>query len=278
VKSLLEQYDPRGAIVDFRLMAASTQANVFSVRLRNGQKPLVAKFFKPKIDVSIALNDEYESLVCMANAFSDAEVDGWRIRAPAPLHRSFDPPALLMTEVAGEPLEAVLPKLTPKERLLLARRVCGALVIYWSIEERLIADVRLANILADPGARQLAFVDPGLPDPAFSCNGVSEKFAPQSRDLAYLLFDVISTNVRIRLRARRRAQIRADFAVDVLNHYVAEHVTGGELAAFVSELDGCAALHIQRIPTRGILGPWRCFVRRQAQRRLASTLDELKRR
>ena len=276
VESLVQEYDRNATIRNTRLLAASTQAKVFLVDLRGRPKPVIAKVFRehwPGVDA--ALDDEFESLALMVDAFRDAEVDGWRVTAPEPLSRSSTPPALLMTAVPGIPLEKLLPKLTASERDDLARRVCEALVAYWSSARRIVADVTLSNILADSETRQLAFVDPGLPIPEFSCSGVSSEFAPSSRDLAYLLSHVYATNVRTRLLAGRRACIRAAFATEVARHYAAEHLTRNELPSFFAEVGSCAATYVALIPAGGPLEPWRRYVRRQTMRRLTLTLDQL---
>lgn len=277
VNSLVAQHSRDAAIRDAQLLAASTQARVFLVNLEGGSKPVIVKLFKEDWpDVADAVDDEFESLALMVGAFRDVEVDGWRITAPEPLLRSSAPPALVMTAVPGVTLEVLLPTLTSSERRDLARRVCEALVTYWSSAGRIVADVTLSNILVDAADRQLAFVDPGLPIPAFSCPGVPRAFAPSSRDLAYLLSHVLATNVRIGLVARRRARVRANFAVDVLQYYTSEHLTSDQLPAFFAELHGCAARYVALISVgSGPLEPWRRFVQERVKLRLAATLDEL---
>lgn len=276
VASLVEQFSRDATVRDTRLLAASTQAEVFLVDLEGWPGPVVAKLFREQWPgVESALDDEFESLALMVGAFRGIEVDGWRVTAPEPLSRSSVPPALLMTAVPGIPLEKLLPTLAASERRDLARRVCEALVAYWSSAGRLVADVTLSNILADIGEKQLAFVDPGLPIPEFTCPGISSDFQPSSRDLAYLLSHVLATNVRTGLLARRRARVRAAFATDVIRHYATEHVAASQSSAFFTEVGSCAARYVALIPIGGPLAPWRRFVREHTKRRLAATLDAL---
>lgn len=279
VASLVLQYDRNATILDTRLLASSTQAEVFLVNIEGRPRPLIAKLFREqRPDVSAALEDEFVSLGLMSGAFRDVDLEGWEVAAPQPLSRSSTPPALLMTAVPGVPLQKLLPTLEASVRRDIARRVCDALVAYWSSAGRIVADVTLSNILADAGKRQLSFVDPGLPIPEFACPGLPAEFAPGSRDLSYLLSHVLATNVRAGLFARRRAQVRTAFAVDVVRNYAAEHLKSDQLRAFYDEVNSCAARYIAFIPGGGPLAPWRWFVRRQTRRRLTVVLATLARR
>lgn len=276
VKSLVARHARNVTVRDVRLLAASTQAKVFIVDLEGRPEPLVAKLFKSRWpDVTAAVEDEYESLSLMSGAFRELDADGWRVTAPEPLFRSSVPPALIMTSVSGVPVEVNLPSLTSAERSDLARRICEALVAYWSATGRMIADVTLSNILIDAPRRQLAFVDPGLPIAEFSCPGVPSDFAPGSRDLAYLLTHVLTTNARIRLLNRGRAKVRAACAEDVIRHYATEHLVSRQSRAFLAEVSGCAAQYVDLVPAGGPLEPWRRFVREQAKRELAITFGKL---
>lgn len=278
VGSLVARYSGNAVIRDMRLLASSTQAKVFVVKLVGRPEPVIAKLFRQqRLGVAAALDDEFESLALMARAFRDVEIDGWRVTAPTPVLRSFTPPALLMTAVPGVPLDQIIQTQTFSERRDLARLVCGALVVYWSSAGRIIADVTLSNILADAEGKQLAFVDPGLPEPAFSCADIASDFAPGSRDLAFLLVHVLATNVRIGLLAKKRARVRAAFAVAVVRHYAAEYLTSDQTSAFFAEVHGCATRHVARIPVGGPREPWRRHVREQVKHQLAVAIDELAR-
>lgn len=263
-------------IRDVQLLANSTQARVFIVDVTGRPGRVVVKLFKEtRRGVAAALDDEFESLTLMTQAFRGVEVNGWPVIAPKLLFRSDSPAALVMTAVPGAPLDRIIHNLPPLVRCDLARRVSDALVSYWSSTGRIIADVTLSNILADTRERQLAFVDPGLPEPAFSCPGVLEDFAPGSRDLAFLLTNVLATNVRIGLKAPWRAQIRSAFAAEVVRHYAHQHLESAQLPAFLAELNSCANRHIDRIQLVGVRRPWRRFVRRRVENRLANILVEL---
>lgn len=274
---VLSQHYGDGVVIrQTRQIATSTQARVFITDVRDSPQPIVAKLFRQKRSgVVAALNDEYESLSVMASVFSNVEIYGWCVTSPVPLSRSFTPPAILMTAVPGAPLDNVLPRLTQIDRHALATTVAEALNVYWTSAERIIADVTLANILADPARMQLSFVDPGLPDPAFSCPDISDTFAPGSRDLAFLLVHVLATNVRISMLTPRRAQIRASFATDVVRQFAAKHLRDYEMAAFLSELTGCAAKHVARIPTGGPLEPWRRLIRNRVNQGISTALNGL---
>ncbi len=274
--SLVAEYG--STIRSTRLLAASTQARTFLVDVADRPTPIVAKLFRDRPGVAGALDEEFESLALMNDAFRDLEVDGWRVAAPEPLFKRAAPPALIMTSVPGTTLEDLLQTLSAAEREVLVRPVSGALAAYWSSSRRIVGDVTLSNILADTTARQLAFVDPGMPDPSFSCSGIPADFSPGSRDLAYLLFDVYATNVRLGLLARRRARTRAAFAAGVVGRHVSDHLAGPDLPAFFAELGGCVARHVARITVGGPLGPWRRYVRRQAAHELTNTLHALEER
>lgn len=278
IEGLVAQYSSSAVIRNVRLLAASTQGEVFMVELAGEARPVVAKLFRShRPDVFAAINDEFVSLGLMAGVFRDAEIDGWSVSVPEPLFRSEEPAGLLMTAVPGVPLNGLLTSLTPAVRHDLASRVCEALVMYWSRTGRLVADVNLSNILADVEERRLAIVDPGLPEADFLCPGVPDEFAPSSRDLGFLLFHVLANNVKVGLVARRTAQVRAMFAADVVHNYAERYLTSTQVPAFFAEVEACANRHIGRIPVGGPKEPWRQFIRKRVGQQLAATIAELSR-
>ena len=211
---------------------------------------LVVKLYKASNgNIDEVVRDEFESL-CRLNARLDGRViNGWRIRTPAPLYCSGRPPGLVMTRVPGRSLNAHIRAggaATSGDLDPLAGAIGTALLHYWDHESRIYGDIDFNNILCEPAAAVLSFVDPGMPEASYLCDGVDRRWHPASRDLAYLLFDV-ATSERLwfgRPAARRRQQ---ELAERVVHACLGRIDSAPAKAALLDEVDACARVHLRRI-------------------------------
>ena len=103
----------------------------------------------------------------------------------------------------------------------------------------------------------LSFVDPGMPEPSYLCDEVDRRVYPASRDLAYLMFDV-ATSERLwfgRPAARRRQRELADRVVHACLGGIG---SAAAKAALLDEVDACARVHLRRIKASwSLAGTWR---------------------
>jgi O-antigen/teichoic acid export membrane protein len=174
------------------------QASVFAARRKDGRPiwqanhELAIKLYKPAArQEAEVVRGQFASLERL-HARLNGSSDGWNVCVPAPLYRCEEPLALVMTLVPGRSLNACLETIdqVPGEALEpIARAIVAALERCWSSDEQAHGDLNFDNILCDVPGRSLSFVDPGVIESDAHCAGVSRKWYPASRDLAYLLYD-----------------------------------------------------------------------------------------
>jgi hypothetical protein len=191
-----------------------------------------------------------------------------------PLGVCHSPLALVMTHVPGKELDWYLETGTSFNSDLLisaSRAVVAALRKYWALGQ-VYGALSFANILCDPSTRELAFLDSGLETDALLCEGVSKRWYPASRDLAYMVYQ---TGVRVRSGAfNRRGRVRQElFTYNVLSSFVKSVGSLDEQHALLDEIQACTRVHLQALdPSWSFRGLWRVLLRPMASRRINAFL------
>jgi hypothetical protein len=271
--------------LEIETLGAGVQADLFVVRARDrsplwqSHDELVVKLYKPTdSNVHEVARDEFESLDRLNARLDGRVINGWRIRTPAPLYHSERPSGLVMTMVPGRSLNAHIRAggaVIRGDLDRLAGAIGAALVHYWEHEARIYGDIDFNNILCEPAAGVLSFVDPGMPEQSYLCDGVDRRWYPASRDLAYLMFDV-ATSERLwfgRPTARKRQRELAERVV----HACLAEIGSAPAKALLNEVDACARAHLGRIKASwSLAGTWRRLLRRMAARTIDQTIRRLR--
>lgn len=282
---VLEQLDAscaRGAWLGEKL-GEGRQGQAFAVVRRDGQPvsgdeaTVVVKLYKTvKAWARGGAQDEYDALHLLQKAFQDKTVGSWRLRSPAPLYRSEQPMALVMTKVPGMSINRHLARGDAVSDELfesMAQGVVAALHRFWSSCDRPYGEINLDHILCDPDSSTLSFVDPGMPSSSYLCDGVPRNHYPASRDLANVLFEVAAKNVRTAVTHRSVAARRERFARRVLEIWAARSATGAQRESLFNEIHACATAHLARLKVPSSpAGLWRRHVRWRAARTLRGIL------
>lgn len=267
-------------------LGGGVQADIFVVRTRNRQplwqahSDLVVKVYKTAgPDLDEVVRDEFESLSRLNARLDGCIINGWTIHTPAPLLRCERPAGLVMTMVSGRSLNSYLQAsdgATAEDLESLASTIIAALERYWRGESRIYGDIDFNNILFDPMARGVSFVDPGMPERAYLCEGVDQLWYPASRDLAYMLFDVAaSVKSFIGHSAARRRQKK--LVERVLRTSLERLDSVHEKTCLLDEVDACARVHLRRIKaTWSPAGIWRLLLRQIVSRSIAQTIHRLR--
>jgi len=272
--------------LEIERLGAGAQADLFVVRARDrshfwqSHAELVVKLYKTSDSaIDEVVRDEFESLGRLNARLDGRVINGWRICTPTPLHCSECPPGIVMTMVSGRSLNAHIRAAgaaTQGDLDPLAGAIGAALLHYWDHESRIYGDIDFNNILCEPAAGVLSFVDPGMPEKSYLCDGVDRRWYPASRDLAYLMFDV-ATAERLwfgRPAARRRQR---ELAERVVHACLGRIGSAPAKAALLDEVDACARVHLRRIkPSWSLAGIWRRLLRRIASRSIDRTIQRLR--
>lgn len=223
---------------------------------------------------------EYRGLEQLHQRLRGHTIAGWSLIAPEPLKWTDEPASIVMTVVKGSSLERLFhchPEMDPANQT--AQATLFALRTYWQATSSIYGDIHLRNILCDPQARTLAFIDPGNPSELYHCEGVDDRWAPMSRDLAYLSYATACSlrRTRFRLEGRKR---QLDFVDALLGEYLMT-LNEQQQKEFLGEVHLCAQRHLKTMMRVGFsaAGLWRRFVRWRAdvaigrilKRHLAST-------
>lgn len=210
---------------------------------------IVVKVFAPdRPEVSDAAAGEYEALRWLSRTVDGAAVNGWRILTPRPLFACQRPYALGMTFVGGRSLNDVFHAgdVPPQDLDVLAGVVLEGLRKYWAACGQIYGDLDFNNVLCDPEARTVCFIDPGMPQRTYECAGVSRRWYPASRDLAYVLFDV-ATSVRLALLNPRAARLQREMVRAMLRRFTGAIAEPASRAEFLAEMLACCRVHLGRI-------------------------------
>jgi O-antigen/teichoic acid export membrane protein len=287
VVAVLQQFSNSGRAGDWLIeqLDEGAQASIFAVHRRDGRplsatnSALVVKLYKPTARQGVeVVRGQYESLFRFHALLNDTTSQGWKIYAPAPVYQCDRPPALVMTRVPGRSLSSCLE--TGGQAMTevlgsIAEAVVAAMERCWSVHAGGHGDLNFDNILCDVAGRNLSFVDTGVLNQAFGCEGVSRRWYPASRDLAYLLYD---TTVAVRKTlgnsgARRRQQ---DLAERVLQVFL-ERTAVAEQHGLLEEIQAWVQVHLNQMPvSRSPRGIWHLLLKRITARRIAAILAKLK--
>lgn len=231
---------------------------------------LVVKLFKKnRSGVVGALNDEIESLCLLNGTFcslstSELSNSEWKIGVPELLFSSQEPPALITNYIEGSTLDAIFinpDEKTKKNFSIIIELISIALRKYWSDHSKIFGDLNYSNIICDIANKTLTFIDPGMPDNSYLCEGVSKKFWPSSHDFGYLMFEVIATNVKIGMLSRKRPEQRTDFVKHLVHHYMTQYIARSDSLHFLREMCSCSRFHVKRINvSKTPVGIWRHYV------------------
>jgi hypothetical protein len=261
------------------------ESDVFMVRSRDGHplwethRSLVIKLYKPAAIPSFEVaRKEFDALSRMRTMLNGLTISGWRICTPLPLYLCKSPLALVMTPVPGRRLEACVEtsdNLTHEVLETMPRAVVAAMGIYWSMGQ-LHGDLHIENILCDFAARDLSFIDAGVPVSSFAfCDNVTKRWYPASYDLGYTLY-----NASIRLRstignsaARFRQQ---NFVERILRIFVETVDPFEQKEQLLDEIEACARAHLQSLElTWSLSGLGRVLLRRVASRYIDTVINTL---
>jgi hypothetical protein len=223
--------------------------------------------------------DEFESLTRLNARLDGSIIDGWSIHTPIPLFRCEQPAGVVMTRVPGRSLNSYLRGAggaNPEVLESLARAVVAALGRYWEGDRRLYGDIDFNNILCEPATRSLSFVDPGMPEGDYLCEGVTKLWYPASRDLAYMLFEVaVSVRSCLGNRAARRRQ--KELIERMLRTFAAQIGPAHARICLLDEVHACTRIHLRRIRASwSLAGAWRLLLRQIASRSIDQTMQTLK--
>lgn len=267
-----------GRLRHIEQLAVGGQAHLLEVRRSEGES-LVVKCFNPAMPhAADAFVDAYDSLHRVHDSLDGKQFGGWTVRAPKPLHRSERDLAIVMTRAPGESVHSWLrrePFDNPTMQAV-APVIASAMWHFWSSTGRQYGDINLHNLLIDPEPRALWLLDSGIPAPRWTCPNVADRWAPASRDLGYLLYYAAS-NVRAML-GQRSLRRRQQWMSRQIVSECALSLPAADRRDFLSEIASCAQVHVDAIATSATPGGlWRGFVRRQADRWLRRTTNELAR-
>ena len=198
-----------------RELSKGGQATVSLVASLNGGDEIIVKRFRMAPGVDAALQEEVAALERLRLLVGNVQLFGWTICIPTVVAVSKQPPTLALTRVPGAPIDRLLQRgWTPPPELSAA--LAEVFRQSWRSSGRPLGDVNLSNLMCSPEMRQLAIVDPGLPDEVFELHGERRQFYPASRDLGCLLHQVLSTNVLLGLGRRSSAVARLAFVRQVI--------------------------------------------------------------
>jgi hypothetical protein len=257
-----------------RQLSKGGQATVPLVAPSNGGDEIIVKRFRIAAGVDAALKEEVAALERLRSLVGNVQIFGWTICIPTVVAIREQPPTLALTRVPGTPIDRLIQRgwTPPKE---LSAALAEVFQRYWRSSGRPLGDVNLSNLMCSPKMRQLAIVDPGLPNEVFELHSECRQFYPASRDLGCLLHEVLSTNVLLGLSRRSSAIARLVFVRQVIRACM---LPEDDAHAFVNEIGRCAAAHLARVGGGGVLHrAWRVAVRGVAQRALLAEITALRR-
>jgi hypothetical protein len=262
------------------------QASVFAARRKDGRPiwqanhELAIKLYKSGArQEAEVVREQFASLERLHARLNGSSSDGWKVCVPAPVYRCEEPLALVMTLVPGRSLNACLETIdgVPGEALEpIARAVVAALEQCWSSDEQAHGDLNFDNILCDVPGQSLSFVDPGVIESDAHCAGVSRKWYPASRDLAYLLYDS-GVTVRRTFGQRGARQRQQGLVERVLRVFLLKVGPGQDRQDLLDEIQACTRAHLKRLRMSGSpRGLWHVLLRRIAARRIDGILARLR--
>ena len=256
-----------------RQLSRGGQATVSLVLSPANADEIVVKEFRPAPAVRTAIEEERAALARLEALVDRREILGWTLHIPKVLAVSWQPPGLALTRVPGTSLDALIQSgwVPPSEISAVFAEVFQR---YWRSCGQQLGDVNLRNLLCDPESRQLAIVDPGLPDGVLELPEARGRFHPASHDLGCLLHEVLSTNVLLGVVHGTRIETRLAFTRSVIEACVS---ACEQRTAFIDAIADCATAYLGRVSGgSAVHSVWRSAVRRLAQRALVREIERLK--
>jgi O-antigen/teichoic acid export membrane protein len=262
------------------------QANVFAVRAADAQPvwqsyhELVVKLYKSSARKQTdVVGDQFASMSQLHAQLGGIRINDWTIHSPIPLYECDRAFALVMTRVPGSSLSACLRvagRMDTQTMQSIADTVISVMEHCWLTGSQIYGDFNFDNILCDPDTRSLSFVDPGVRENDFLCEGVAKQWYPASRDLAHLLYEN-EVGVKRTLGnpgARRRQRALAE---GMLRAFLRRIGPRDQRYRLLDEVHACARIHLQIL--RGAWTPrgiWRLYIRHLASRRIDEILARLR--
>jgi O-antigen/teichoic acid export membrane protein len=245
--------DTAEADLDIRSLGEGFHGKIYAVAscgggpLWQGHRDLVVKLYKPdRPDGADAARWQFDAQARLHLAVDGKIVDGWKTRVPLPLYVAASPPALVMTMAAGMSLNkslAVGSDPPPEMLNSAARAIVAVLRPYWAAGH-LHGDLSLHNILWDPAARVLSFIDVDTTAGVSVYDGVPKEWYPASLDLAGVLYDV---GTDIRTVGRRVVARKRMFAESVLLAFLMTVETPEEKRRLIDEVRAFARAELEAL-------------------------------
>jgi O-antigen/teichoic acid export membrane protein len=269
-----------------RKLDEGKQADVFVARLRSrhldaqAQEPVVIKIYRSTVASRAELaRQQFECLSRSHALLGGRTFSGWRTSAPVPLYMCGSPLALVMSMVPGRKVSWHLRSGGELTREILdtaPEAVVAGMTHCWAAGQSH-GDLNVDNIILDPVARKISFVDLDLLPGVCSCFDGASPRHPASDDIAYMLYsaamDVKEDILRPGVYARKLM-----FVEGVLRAYVATIAGCEDKMRVLEEIHACTHLHLKAIEVSWWpQGHWRRLLRRRAARSIDRTLETLKR-
>jgi O-antigen/teichoic acid export membrane protein len=274
---VLRQFKPGKVGGDWSILkhGEGEQADVFIAEFRGGrpdrwaQPPVVVKLYKSTVASQAELaGRQFESLSRSNAILGDRTFKGWRISIPAPLYMCRSPLALIMSMVPGTKMSWHLRAGDESHEIveIVPQVVVAGMTHCWAAGQSH-GDFDVDNILLDPVARQISFVDLGSPTIVLA--HYAGRWRPASDDLAYMLYSAAIELKRNVVRPNLRAR-KLMFAERVMRAFV-------ETVSLLDEILARAQLHLEAIDVSwSPQGQWHRLLRRSAARSIEATLERLK--
>jgi hypothetical protein len=266
-----------------KAVAQGKQARIYAVvdeageAVRLEDAELLAKVYRSCLSAPDVAREEFHRLERLHGALEGLRINGWAVKVPRPVAVCKTPCALLMTRVPGETVETLMleRRISMEIACAIAEVTASYLSEYWCVMSEIYGDLHLENIVCAPEQGILGFIDPGAPNhPVFSCPDVPARWHPASRDVAYLLFELATANVKRVLTSPTTYVQQSAFAWTVLERVVLNGRPQHEANEFLDEIRACTAVHLGRIDTQGwTKGFWRAWVKVVAARQLTAWLS-----
>jgi len=262
------------------------QASVFAVRTKDRQPvwlayhDLVVKLYKPTTRKDTQeVRTQFESMSRFHATLAGSTINGWQIHAPVPLYQCDRPFALVMTMVPGRSLNSCLgtaSQLTMETLESIADTVIAVMERCWSIDAQMHGDFNFDNILCDLDSRSLSFVDPGVRENAFLCDGATRQWYPASRDLAHMLYET-AVGVKRTIGNPSFRQRQRCLAESVVRAFTKRVAPADHKNRLLDEIHACTQIHLECLqPSWTPRGLWRILVRQLATRRIDKLLARLR--
>lgn len=235
----------------FQCLRRGRNARTLLARRNDGQpiwrhhSQLVVKIYDEKVpENKRAAQAQHNHLNHIGLLLNGQRVHGWDVHAPVPLLMSEEPLAVVMTAVPGRPLRGVLHSASAAGVADLQSTsvvISTALRRFWEEEACVYGDLHFENILCDFEARAISFIDPGPPKEPWYEDGAAWNSCSASRDLGYLLWDVISS---FSLRTPRGIRREKELAGRIVLSFLEASKSGGTKRQLLHEIRSCVGNHL----------------------------------